>query len=137
MNTIIHYKHGHLCKPNGVGDYTFVCPKDGERAGFVPFMYRSLLSGFCGCGLQIELDSQPKVANVRGALSPCPSCGSTETNMLMTEHYVKSSAGKRYSFSRIAECLDCGHSTGHVPANPPYVFSDAELANFELAWSTK
>lgn len=52
----IQYKHGHKCVPNGVGDYTFVCPTEGEKPGFIPFMFRSLCGGKCKCGMEIELD---------------------------------------------------------------------------------
>lgn len=54
MNELIEYSKGHTCKPNGVGDYTFVCPKNGEKPGFVPYMYRQLFTSCPLCGDDVE-----------------------------------------------------------------------------------
>ena len=61
MSTVedeVLYKGGHKCMPNGVGDYIFVCPTEGEKPGFVPYMYRTLLNGTCKCGEKIELEKE-------------------------------------------------------------------------------
>ena len=55
---IIEYKGGHRCVPNGVGDYRFGCPTEGEKPGFVPFGWRTALSGTCKCGAKIELEEE-------------------------------------------------------------------------------
>lgn len=54
MSENIPYKFGHYCKPNGVGDFDFVCPIRGEKPGFVPYLLAFRLSGECACGQKIE-----------------------------------------------------------------------------------
>jgi hypothetical protein len=55
MDEEIQYTDGHKCIPNGVGDYTFVCPTKGEKPGFVPFMLRRMVKGKCACGTYVEV----------------------------------------------------------------------------------
>lgn len=52
-NETIDYGAGHICRPNGHGDYERVCPRAeaGERPRLVPFMFRNALDGqACQCG---------------------------------------------------------------------------------------
>ncbi len=61
MNEVIEYSKDHRCKPNGAGDYTFICPKNGEKPGFVPYMQRQLFKKCPLCGDNIEcLFANPK-----------------------------------------------------------------------------
>ena len=55
LGGVFEYATGHRCEPNGVGDYRFLCPKHGEKPGFIPFYLAPLVSGSCKCGEQIVL----------------------------------------------------------------------------------
>lgn len=35
----IEYASGHKCEPNGVGDYTMICPTRGPYPSFIPYMW--------------------------------------------------------------------------------------------------
>lgn len=135
MNETIYYKNGHTCIPNGVGDYTFVCPDHGKREGFIPFMFRELVNGTCKCGQAIELDEQPKIANAKGKISPCPKCDSPEVHVEMIERKRKRKGEwPVFQYLRKVSCLSCGNSTAPVLGIPPYVMSDDERRELELAW---
>lgn len=135
MNEAVHYKNGHTCIPNGVGDYTFVCPVDGKREGFVPFMLRTLQKGVCSCGAKIELDEQPKPANARGILSPCPRCDSVQVNVAMSQTFRKlEGIGSEVIFFRTVSCWDCGNTTDPIEAWPGGVVGEKEKAQIDREW---
>lgn len=58
MDNIL-YNDGHYCKPNGVGDFDFVCPTKGTKPGFIPYMYAFSLTGECACGMKILREEKP------------------------------------------------------------------------------
>ncbi|WP_236225560.1 MULTISPECIES: hypothetical protein [Pseudomonas aeruginosa group] len=135
MNETIYYKNGHTCVPNGVGDYAFICPTHGQREGFVPFMMRSLQKGNCSCGIVIELDEQPKSANAKGILSPCPKCDSVQVHVTMSQTFRKlKEIGSEVIFFRTVSCLDCGNSTSPIEAWPGGIVGDDEKSHIDRKW---
>jgi hypothetical protein len=58
MDQEMSYTSGHKCVPNGVGDYTFICPTFGPYQQFIPFMYRTLLAGTCQCGVEFKYEGE-------------------------------------------------------------------------------
>lgn len=57
MTKQLSYTGGHICRPNGVGDYEMVCPQAGVLPGFVSFMMRDALKGKCpGCGEDVRIE---------------------------------------------------------------------------------
>lgn len=136
MNETIYYQHGHTCVPNGVGDYTFVCPTLGKREGFVPYMMRTLLKGTCLCGQPVDLDEQPRRPRGKGVISPCPKCDSPEVDVELIERVRKYSSGmKEFSYARKVTCLDCGHTSPVVPGIPPYIGDEEERKALDAAWA--
>lgn len=55
MTKTIIYTHGHACRPNGVGDYEWLC--QGEvTPGFIPFMARGVIKACTRCGIKVEAE---------------------------------------------------------------------------------
>lgn len=56
LEETIELTHGHVCEPNGVGDYQIRCPVAGVLPGFISRVSRTLIGGTCdGCGKYIQV----------------------------------------------------------------------------------
>ena len=52
MDKDVLYNDGHVCVPNGVGDFDFICPENGKQF-FVPYLNRHFIKCNCSCGVEI------------------------------------------------------------------------------------